>query len=195
MTIPIPHRPSGFLLGDAAAQITIEAFIDIQCPHSRTIWPTLLEVAKHYQGKSVNLKVHLITLSNHRQTWDMSLGLFALAEGDANKFYDFATFIYEHQAQFYNGQFLHKTHEDLIQLVAGFAEEHAGVIRKKFIERMNDSDIYVQARTPIRFAATKAVWATPTLFINNANTVPVDHNSNVAQWQAVIDPLLSESAG
>ena len=25
MTIPIPHRPSGFLLGDAAAEITIDA--------------------------------------------------------------------------------------------------------------------------------------------------------------------------
>jgi hypothetical protein len=30
MTIPIPHRPSGFLLGDAAAQITIDGFINIQ---------------------------------------------------------------------------------------------------------------------------------------------------------------------
>ncbi|MBA6233726.1 MULTISPECIES: hypothetical protein [unclassified Colwellia] len=40
MTIPIPHRASGFLLGDAAAQISINAFINIQCPHSRIIWPT-----------------------------------------------------------------------------------------------------------------------------------------------------------
>jgi hypothetical protein len=74
--------------------------------------------------------------------------------------------------------------------VADFAEEHAGVIRDKFIERMNDSDIYVQARTPIRYAATKAVWATPTLFINNAGNVPVDHKSSLADWQAVIAPLL-----
>lgn len=190
MTIPIPHRPSGFLIGDVAAKITIDAFIDIQCPHSRMIWPALLEVSKYYQGKSVSLRVHLITLSNHRQAWDMSLGLFALAEGNANKFYDFASFIYERQAQFYNGQFLNKTHDDLIHLVADFAEEHAGVTRKKFIARMNDSDIYVQARTPIRFAATKAVWATPTLFINNAGNVPVDHNSSLADWQAVIEPLL-----
>ena len=190
MTIPIPHRPSGFLLGDATAQITLDAFIDIQCPHSRTIWPTLLEVAKYYQGKSVSLRVHLITLSNHRQAWDMSLGLFALAEGDANKFYDFATFVYERQSQFYNGAFLHKTHDDLMQLVAGFAMEHSGAERDSFLKRMSDSDIYVQARTPIRYAATKAVWATPTLFINNAGNVPVDHNSSLADWQAVIDLLL-----
>ncbi|HBY84346.1 MAG TPA: hypothetical protein DEO86_00565 [Colwellia sp.] len=190
MAIPIPHRPSGFLLGDAAAQITIDAFIDIQCPHSRTIWPTLLQVSEYYQGKSVSLRVHLITLSNHRQAWDMSLGLFALADGDTQKFYDFATFMYERQPQFYNGLFLHKTHDDLIQLVADFAEEHSGIDRGKFFNRMSDSDIYVQARTPIRYAATKAVWATPTLFINNADKVSVDHASSLAQWQAVIDPLL-----
>jgi hypothetical protein len=29
-----------FLLGHAAAQITIDAFIDIQCRHSLAIWPT-----------------------------------------------------------------------------------------------------------------------------------------------------------
>jgi hypothetical protein len=190
MTIPIPHRPSGFLLGDAAAEITIDAFIDIQCVHSRMVWPTLLAVSKYYQDESVSLRVHLITLSNHRQAWDMSLGLFALADENSNTFFDFATFMFERQAQFYNGEFLHKTHNDLIQLVTDFAEEHANVDRTKFIERMIDNDIYINARTPIRYAATRAVWATPTLFINNAGNVPVDHKSSLAQWRKVIDPLL-----
>ena len=190
MTIPIPHRPSGFLLGDAAAQITIDAFIDIQCPHSRTIWPRLLEVSNYYKGESVSLRVHLITLSNHRQAWDMSLGLFAFAERDADKLYDFATFIYERQSQFYNSRFLNKTHADLLQLVASFAQEHSGQEYEIFLKKMADSDTYEQARTPIRYAATKAVWATPTLFINNANKVPVDHKSTFADWQAVIEPLL-----
>lgn len=190
MTIPIPHRPSGFLLGDAAAQITIDVFIDIQCPHSRTIWPRLLEVSNYYKGESVSLRVHLITLSNHRQAWDMSLGLFAFAERDADKFYDFATFIYERQSQFYNSRFLNKTHADLLQLVASFAQEHSGQEYEIFLKKMADSDTYEQARTPIRYAATKAVWATPTLFINNANKVPVDHKSTFADWQAVIEPLL-----
>lgn len=190
MAIPIPHRVSGFLLGDPAAAVTIDAFIDIQCPHSLAIWPTLLEVSKYYQNQSVSLRCHLITLSNHRQAWDMSLGLFALAQDDAKTFYDFASFVYERQTQFYNGVFLNKTHNDLIQLIADFAQEHANVNRDTFIKRMQDNDIYIKARTPIRYAATKAVWATPTLFINNADNVPVDHKSDLAQWQALIDPLL-----
>ncbi|MGR5501988.1 DsbA family protein [Vibrio sp. DNB22_10_4] len=191
MTIPMPHRPSGFLLGDPAAQITIDAFVDIQCPHSRTVWPTLLKVADHYQDQPVSIKIHLITLSNHRQAWDMSLGLFALAQGDAQKFTDFATFIYERQSQFMNQPFLHKTHNELRQLVSDFAQQHASVDREQFLKRMDDNDIYIQARTPIRYAATKAVWATPTLFINNAGNIPVDYQSSLAQWQSVIDPLLA----
>lgn len=191
MTIPIPRRPSGVLLGDQAAVITIDAFVDIQCPHSRTIWPTLLNVIKHYEKASVSLKVHLITLSNHRQAWDMSLGIFALADGDTNKFYDFATFLYERQDEFYNAAFMHKTHDHLRQLIADKAEDHSNIDRSQFLDRMSDDDIYTLARTPIRYAATKAVWATPTVFINNGGRVPVDHLSKLADWKEVIDPLLS----
>ncbi len=191
MTTPIPRRASGFLLGDKAAEVTIDAFVDIQCPHSRTIWPTLLDVIKHYKEQSVSLNVHLITLSNHRQAWDMSLGLFALADGNDQKFYEFASFLYERQDRFYNAEFMHKTHDDLRQLIADCAEDHLSVNRSVFIERMNDSDIYTLARTPIRYAATKSVWATPTLFINNGGNVPLDHLSTLSDWQEIIDPLLN----
>lgn len=190
ITIPIPHRPSGFHLGSPEAKITIDAFIDIQCPHSRQVWPTLLDVIKYYKHQPVGLRVHLITLSNHRQAWDVSLGLFALAEGDSNKFYSFTSFVYDRQEQFYNTPFLHKTHEDLKQFVADLAVEHSGINREEFLIRMGEHDIYTQARTPIRYAATRAVWATPTLFINNAGKVPVDHASTLEDWQEIIDPLL-----
>jgi len=57
-------------------------------------------------------------------------------------------------------------------------------------KRMGDHDIYILARTPIRYAATKSVWATPTVFINNGSNVPVDHSSTLADWKEIIDPLL-----
>ena len=192
MSIPIPNRPSGFLLGNPAAVVTLDAFIDIQCPHSRAAWPTLIAVLEHYRDNSVSLKVHMITLSNHRQAWDVSLGLFALAEGDASKFYDFASFVYERQDQFYNGPFLNKTHEDLRQFVTDLAEEHSDADRDAFLERMGDNDIYIDARTPIRYAATKSVWATPTFFVNNGDNVPVDHKSSLDDWKKFIDPLLDK---
>lgn len=192
MAIPIPKRASGFLLGSHSARVTLDAFVDIQCPHSRAAWPTLMKVMAHYSDAPVNLRVHLITLSNHRQAWDVSLGLFALAESDASKFYDFATFLYERQEQFYNAPFLHKTHNELRQFVADLAQEHANVEREAFLNRMAENDIYIDARTPIRYAATKGVWATPTFFVNNGDNVPVDHKSSVSDWQELIDSLLAD---
>lgn len=195
MTIPIPHRPSGFLLGDSSANVTIDAFVDIQCAHSLAMWPTLMNVLVHFKNKSLSLKVHLMTLSDHRQAWDVSLGLLAFADSDATKFYDFATFLYERQEQFNNASFSNKTHDDLKRLVADFAEEFSTVKgaefdRKRFLEKMGSHDTYIQGRTPIRYAATRSVWATPTVFINNAGKVPVNHHSKLADWLEVIEPLL-----
>lgn len=192
MSIPIPRRPSGVLLGDKAAEVTVDAFVDLQCPHSRVIWPTLLSVMKSYEKSSVSLKVHLMALSNHRQAWDMNLGLFALPGNDAKEFYDFASFLYESQDEFYNTRFEHKTHDDLRQLIADKAESRFNIDRSQFLNRMNDNDIYTLARTPIRYAATKSVWATPTIFINNGSNVPLDHLSTLSDWQEVIDLLLQD---
>ena len=187
--IPIPKRPSGVLLGDSAAELTIDAFVDLQCPHSRVIWPTLLELMSFYKNSSLSLRVHLMSLSNHRQAWDLNLGLLALSDGNADKFYNFATILYECQDEFYNDAFKNKTHEDLRQLIADKAEHHFKIDRSAFLNRMNDHDIYILARTPIRYAATKSVWATPTIFINNGSAVPLDHLSTLQDWQNLIDPL------
>lgn len=194
MTIPIPHRASGFVMGAANANVTIDVFVDLQCPYSKQAWPTLMSLVEHYKNQSVSLRTHLITLSNHRQAWDMSLGLFAFAQGDVERFYSFASFMYQNQEQFYNAEFKHKTHNDLQQLVADLAQQHAQINREVFLKRMADEDIYILARTPIRYAATRAVWATPTMFVNNGAKLPVNHRSPLEHWIALIDPLLSDEA-
>lgn len=191
MIIPIPQRPSGFLLGHVNASVTIDVFVDIQCPHCKTVWPTLVELLSHYKNKSLSLRVHLITLSNHRQAWDMSLGLFAYAEGNAERFLDFATYLYEHQEQFYNSEYTHKTHADLQQAVVEAAQNVGDISPSSFLERMNAHDIYIDARTPIRYAATKSVWATPSIFVNNGTDTTVNHSSALADWKALLDPLLA----
>lgn len=190
MAIPIPARPSGFRLGDQDASTTLDVFFDIQCPHSRRFWPTLLALIERYQRSSLCVTAHLITVSNHRQAWDVSLGLFAVAKNDSQRFFDFVTFLFERQSQFMNSEFRHKTHEDLRQLVAGFAHDFAGVERESLLTGMDANSTYISARTPIRYAATRSVWATPTIFINNADDVPVAFDSAVEQWSEVLDGLV-----
>jgi len=141
MAIPVPKRPSGFTVGNTNAKVTVEVFLDIQCPHSKQAWPVVCQLADHYKDGSVSVTVHMLTLSNHRQAWDMSLGLFAIAANDAKVFFDFVSYIYARQDQFYNAPFEHKTHNDLRQLVADFAVAHAGVERNWVLKRMADDDV------------------------------------------------------
>jgi len=190
MAIPIPHRASGFTLGNQPAVVNIDIFFDIQCPHSKRAWPTILELLTHYDSQPVCVTAHLLTLSNHRQSWDISLGLFAVAQGDAQRFFDFVTFLFARQDEFFNEPFRHKTHQDLRNLVAEYAYQFARVDKQLLLTKLDDHDIYVQARTPIRYAATRSVWATPTLFINNADDVPVSYDSSLQDWMNVIKPLL-----
>ncbi len=182
MAIPIPNRPSGFTLGsntsNAEAAVTLDVFFDIQCPHSRKFWSTLLALIEHYKDQPFRVTAHLITISNHRQAWDMSLALLAEAQGDSQRFFDFATFLFDRQDQFMNDQFKDKTNSDLQQLAASFSGEFSGEHNPAFLTRMNSHDIYIDARTPIRYAATRAVWATPTVLINNADDLPVRFDSS-----------------
>jgi len=136
MPIPIPRNPSGFTLGDVAATAKIDVFFDIQCPHSKRAWPTIIEFVEHYKPKPVSVTAHIITLSNHRQAWDMSLALFSVADGDPAQFFEFASFLFERQDQFYNAPFLHKTHHDLRELAADFANQYSGVEKASFLEKM-----------------------------------------------------------
>ncbi len=192
MAIPIPIRASGFTVGHLEADVKIDVFIDLQCPHSRQLWPNLMAVREHYKDARLSITAHIITLSNHRQAWEVSLGVFALAQNNALTAFDFIGFLYSKQELFYNQPFLNKTHADLQDLVADFAVEFAGVDREEYRLKAQEHDVYIAARTPIRFAATRAVWATPTLFINNADDVPVDHRSTLSDWRAVLDSLLDQ---
>ena len=191
MAIPIPRLASGFALGSTNPKVSLDVFFDIQCPHSKTAWPRICELLDYYEGQPVGLRAHLITLSNHRQAWDMSLGLFAFSGDDAQKFRDFATYMFEHQNEFSNRAFEYKTHDDLRSLVADYAVSHGNVDREAFLNRLTSHDVYIDARTPIRFAATRSVWATPTFFINNADNVPVTFDSTIEDWIDTIDGLLN----
>ncbi|MEM7067989.1 MAG: thioredoxin domain-containing protein [Pseudomonadota bacterium] len=191
MPIPIPRKPSGVLHGSRDANIQIEAFVDIQCPHSKRAWPSLIALKEHYTSDQIGLGVHLITLSNHRQAWDISKGVFALAADNVEAFFGFASFLYARQEEYYNGPFRDKTHQDLLNRIADYAYEFSGFDRSKMLELIESGEVYTDARTPIRFAATKGVWATPTFFLNGSElTGKLSEDPTLEEWQSLIEPLL-----
>jgi protein-disulfide isomerase len=191
MPIPIPKRPSGYVKGIASALLQIEAFVDIQCPYSKKAWPTLLAVADHYGPEKVQLRVQLLSMANHRQSWDVTKAIFAVAGADSDLFFPLATFLYERQEQFFNGVFKQRTELDLYDLIVRLLTEYGyQTDPTEFIKRLESDDVYAAAKIPSRIAFSRGVWSTPTFFINGAEATQLSSSSSLEAWNNILDPLL-----
>ena len=190
MTIPLARRRSGRFIGSPAAPVYVDLFLDTQCPYSAKAWPTVRQVAAHYGAAKVCFAVNMMVLSNHRQSWDVTLGLFGLAGDDDDRFMKLLDFLYARQERYFNGAFADRTHNDLKALIADLGHEFDKTPRERVAELLADNAVYAAAKQPGRYAALRGVWGTPTIFINDSERGDLGSASTLDNWRAVIDPLL-----
>jgi hypothetical protein len=191
MPIPIPNRPSGFSKGSASASLHVEAFVDIQCPYSKKAWPTLLAVSDHHGPEKVQLRVQMLSMANHRQSWDVTKAIFAVVGADSDQFFKLATFLYERQEQFFNGPFKERTEVDLYSLIVRLLAEFGyKTDLTEFIKRLESDDVFAAAKVPSRVAFSRGVWSTPTFFINGAEVTQLSSSSTLEEWTKILEPLL-----
>ncbi|MEO0768865.1 MAG: thioredoxin domain-containing protein [Cyanobacteria bacterium J06649_4] len=191
MAIPIPSRPSGYRIGSPTAPITVEMFLDLECPYSKRGWLHAQQVIEAYSPEQVCWIFQLMTLGNHRQAWDATKAVIAVAGEDVKKFVDFTSYVFSRQKEFANEAWKDKTQTEFYQLLAEFAAEatdHKN--NKEFIALLTSEDVYAKARIPARFATMRSVWSTPTFFINGAEATTLSSGSSLTEWQSVIDSLL-----
>lgn len=191
MAIPLSKSPSGRFFGNRAANVQVDIFLDVQCPYSAKSWPVIKELMDHYGSDKIGLSIHLMTLSNHRQSWDATLALTGLAGDDDAQYYAFLGFLYSQQERFFNGAFADKSHNDLHALLGTLGEEFNGTPPAKMAELLADNGVYYAAKEPGRYAALRGVWSTPTIFINDSEQFGLGSSSTLDDWRAVVDPLLA----
>ncbi|WP_414621331.1 DsbA family protein [Calothrix sp. CCY 0018] len=192
MSIPIPKTPAGYSWGNADAPIQVEMFMDLECPFSKDAWLKVLKVANTYGKEQFRLTIEPMSLSNHRQSWDVTKAALVVAGEDTNQFINFASYLFNHQHEYSNGTFKDKTLSDLHNLLAEYAADCANWQDKAdFLQRLESEEIYEKARIPARLAIMRGVWSTPTFFINGFPTEELSSKSIMEDWQAVINPLLN----
>jgi len=72
LAIPLARRRAGRFIGNPAAPVYVDQFLDTQCPYSAKAWPTVRQVAAHYGPERVCFSISMMVLSNHRQSWDVT---------------------------------------------------------------------------------------------------------------------------
>lgn len=192
MSIPIPARPSGYRWGQCDAPLQVEVFVDVECPFSQKAWSTLLSVVDHYHPDQISVTVHPIVLANHRQSWDVTKAAVVMAADNAAQFWNALTYCFERQEKYAHAAFDQQTREDLYALLAHFAADfNQEADKTAFIQRLKSDRIETQTKIPIRYAIGRGVWSTPTFLINGSQADELSSSSSLADWQKVLDPLLS----
>jgi protein-disulfide isomerase len=185
MPIPVPSTPPGYRLGSGNAPLQVEAFIDVECPFSKKAWPTLMALVNGEDDR-LAVTVHPIVLCDHRQSWDLTKALVAIAGRDALKAWKFLSHLYQRQQQFANEAFDTNTREDLFKLIEKLTEEFASdTVTPELMKGVRDdtSDISSHAKTSIRYAILQGVWSTPTFLINGTEVPQLESSSTLQDWQ------------
>ncbi len=193
MSMPVPSRPSGFRLGSGDAPVQVEVFIDLECPFSKKAWPTVLAVVNHYEGAYFGITAHPIVLCDHRQSWDLTKAVVAIAAGDPLRAWQFIGHLYQHQADYALDAFDHKTRQDLRQLVEDLAAKFdPDLSNSDLAQQISDEEgaVASRAKASVRYAISRGVWSTPTVFINGSPVPELESSSTLSDWQAMIDPML-----
>merc|ERR1719510_1590443 len=114
-----PSRTPGFDTGPAGAPLQLEIHVDLLCPDSAAVWPTMMELKSHY-GNSLNLKVHNFILPYHRQSFEAATATFILSEMKADMKQWF-TAIFKDQALLWNDVTANMTQVDVRSKIAQIA--------------------------------------------------------------------------
>ena len=191
MPIPVPARPCGYRLGAGDAPAQIEVFVDLECPFSKKAWPTMLALINEDSDR-LNITALPMILCDHRQSWDVTKALVAIAGYDALKGWKLISHFYQHQEAFNSSAFHTKTREDLFTLIERIAKDFdpdlpmADLIQDI---REDSGEIANRAKTTNRYAAKRGIWSTPTFLINGSEVPQLESSSTIQDWQKFLAAL------
>jgi len=190
---PIPYRPDGYAIGPYNAPVVVDAFVDLLCPDSAAAWPTLLQVTQHY-GNNVQLLAHTFPLPYHTNAFIANQGAHVIARftNSTAAVITYVTNIFQDQANWYNAPTRNMTIDSVISSLSAWTEKlNIGVSASSFSKGINDDDINEETRVSWKYACSRSVLATPT-FMMNGVYISADATWTLADWQSVIDPLLTQ---
>jgi protein-disulfide isomerase len=189
---PIPYRPDGYAIGPYTAPVVVDAFVDVLCPDCAAEWPTLMQLTQHY-GNSIQLLAHTFPLPYHTNGFIASQGVHVIARytNSTAKVVSYMTNMFKSQSAWWNDPTRNVTINAVIaSLSAWVAELNIGVSAAAFTSGINDDDINEETRVSWKYGCSRGVLGTPTFLLNGVY-IPADSTWTLADWQTVIDPLLT----
>jgi protein-disulfide isomerase len=188
--LPIPNRYEGMKIGNPAAPILLEEFLDLQCIKCQAAHPTIKQVLAHYGPDKIYYIQHINPLDLHRQAWDAAKSAAVVNKYTPQHYWDYIDYMFANQNQYYDAAWFNKTEAQLYDLFATWGEQY-NIKKQLFVKEMSSDYAFSVADMGRLFSVTRGVHFTPTFYVNGVKATQVDSTTTVQQWIQFLDPLIS----
>lgn len=186
--IPISVPTPGFYLGSApsSTKVTLEAFLDINCPDSAAIWGDLQQVATQYAPKGVAVRILWCPLPYHRNAMLGTQGYFVVNELKPEKVVPYISKLFDTVGEWSTAATVNMTEYDVITKLASAAESATDIPTADFVDKLGPYRSAVIAEW--KYSVRRTVGGTPWYFVNGIDIGNGVHR--LSDWTKFLDDLL-----
>jgi len=190
---PIPNRPDGYKIGQSDAPVVIDGFFDLLCPDSAAVWPTIKQVIQAYGSKNLQFVMHTFPLPYHTFAFIANQGAHVINANAPEKIWAYTDFMFNQQANFWNGANMDNSTSDIIASMASMVETNKILDAKTFTAGIANDTLNYETRVSWKYGCSRGVTGTPNFLVNGV-FVEADSSWALSDWQTLINPILNPSS-
>jgi len=189
--IPVLTTTPGirFLPANPTPAVTLEIFIDLNCPDSLEQWQILKPVQVHFGTDKLDLVVQQMPLPYHRNAFLCTKGMFVIQNSPSSG----SLFAYIEESMtmwrnFSTSQTVNMSETEVLEMLTEMANRVTGINRTLFSSSINTYE--AATRAVWKFGVKRGVAVTPAFFLNGVELGIGTDAPSFNDWITFLDPII-----
>ena len=190
--IPVQSSEPGlrFLPFEPKPKVELEIFIEVLCSDSRSAWPVVKDVQRHYTNEKLDLRVQQLPLPYHRNGFLATQGIYVIEDHVPAFTFSYIDAVFANISLFSTDNTVNKTETEVLSDLADVAVASTGIDRNLFINDIGNKRSKTIAVW--KYGVKRAVAATPVYFVNGVDVVVgTAFVPTFDEWIAFLDPIVN----
>jgi hypothetical protein len=189
--IPVEGTTPGirYMPASTIPEVTLEIFIDLNCPDSRDGWAILKLVLSRYGSDKLNLVMQQTPLPYHRNAFLCTQGMYVIQNSDVSSY----LFAYVEEslsmwANFSTASTIDMSEIEVMSMLGDMANRVTGIDKTTFINQL--PTYRASATRAWKFGVRRGVAVTPSYFVNGVELGIGTSVPTFGDWITFLDPIV-----
>jgi len=190
--IPVLTTTPGirFLPANPRPAVTLEIFIDLNCPDSLAQWEILKPVQVHFGTDKLDIVVQQMPLPYHRNAFLCTKGLYVIENSPvAALLFSYVEESMTMWRNFSTSQTVNMSETEVLEMLTDMANRVTGINKTLFSSTINLYE--ANTRAAWKFAVKRGVAVTPAFFLNGVELGIGIESPSFSDWVTFLDPIVN----